>query len=58
MICRYHAWESIAKSHLNALDPTTVQSTNTSFTRMARRFQEPDEERRWKAWRELDRALL
>jgi hypothetical protein len=44
----YHAWESMSKAHLAALDPTTIKHIDTSFTRMARRFREPDEERRWK----------
>ncbi|WWC61705.1 uncharacterized protein I303_104290 [Kwoniella dejecticola CBS 10117] len=45
----YHAWESKARPYLSALDPTTIHQIDTSFTRMARRFVEPDEERRWKA---------
>ncbi|WVQ82214.1 hypothetical protein IAT38_004342 [Cryptococcus sp. DSM 104549] len=45
----YHAWESKARPYLSALDPSTIHTIDTSFTRMARRFQEPDEERRWRA---------
>ena len=52
----YHAWESMAKSHLAALDPSTIKVIDTSFTRMARRFREPDEERRWKAHGRQDGA--
>ncbi|RXK40870.1 hypothetical protein M231_01929 [Tremella mesenterica] len=45
----YHAWESMAKSHLSTLNPHTISTIDTSFTRMARRYREPDEERRWLA---------
>lgn len=45
----YHAWESMSKKFLRALNPTSIQTIDTSFTRMARRFREHDEERRWKA---------
>lgn len=45
----YHAWESVAKGHLAALDPSTITTIETSFTRMARRFREPGEERSWRA---------
>ncbi|OCF40483.1 hypothetical protein I317_05721 [Kwoniella heveanensis CBS 569] len=44
----YHAWESKARPYLSALDPSTVQTIDTSFTRMARKFVGPDEERRWR----------
>lgn len=43
----YHAWESKSKHYLAALDPSTIKHIDTSFTRMVRRFREPDEERRW-----------
>ena len=43
----YHLWESMAKKHLAELNPTTIQSHNTSFTRMASRFMAADEEARW-----------
>ncbi|OXG24592.1 hypothetical protein C366_00121 [Cryptococcus neoformans Tu401-1] len=43
----YHAWESKARPYLSALDPSTITQIETSFTRMARRFREPDELRRW-----------
>lgn len=52
----YHAWESKSKKYLAALDPSTIKRIDTSFTRMAKRFREPDEERRWKAWGKLDGA--
>jgi hypothetical protein len=52
----YHAWESKSKKYLNVLDPTTIKKIDTSFTRMTRRFREPDEERRWKARGKLDGA--
>ncbi|ORX36844.1 hypothetical protein BD324DRAFT_579948 [Kockovaella imperatae] len=45
----YHAWESKAKSHLRALNPSTIQSITTSFTIMARKYREHNEERNWKA---------
>jgi hypothetical protein len=45
----YHAWESVAKDYLAALDPSTITTIDTSFTRMARRFREPGEERLWRA---------
>ncbi|WRT66215.1 uncharacterized protein IL334_003168 [Kwoniella shivajii] len=45
----YHAWESKARPYLSALDPITIHTIDTSFTRMARRFVEANEESRWKA---------
>ncbi|ODO08764.1 hypothetical protein L198_00497 [Cryptococcus wingfieldii CBS 7118] len=45
----YHAWESKARPYLSRLDPSTIGHIATSFTRMARKFQEPDEEARWRA---------
>jgi hypothetical protein len=39
----------VARKYLDALDPVTINTIDTSFTRMARRFREPGEERRWKA---------
>ncbi|WVR07184.1 hypothetical protein IAU60_004225 [Kwoniella sp. DSM 27419] len=45
----YHAWESKARPYLSMLDPVTIHGIDSSFTRMARRFVAPDEERRWKA---------
>ncbi|KAJ9098458.1 hypothetical protein QFC19_006325 [Naganishia cerealis] len=43
----YHLWESVAKKHLANLNPTTLQSGNSSFTRVASRFMAADEEARW-----------
>lgn len=48
LMTSYHAWESVARKHLNALDPSTITTIETSFTRMVRRFREPGEERRWR----------
>ncbi|KAK8864262.1 hypothetical protein IAR55_001508 [Kwoniella newhampshirensis] len=42
----YHAWESKARPYLSKLDPSTINIIDTSFTQMARQFQEPDEEKR------------
>ncbi|WWD17440.1 hypothetical protein CI109_101881 [Kwoniella shandongensis] len=50
----YHAWESKARSHLSKLDPATINKIDSSFTRMARRFREPDEERRWLSAGQVD----
>lgn len=52
----YHAWESVAKKYLIALDPSTINTIDTSFTRMVRKFREPGEERRWKAAGKADGA--
>ncbi|WWC89494.1 uncharacterized protein L201_004418 [Kwoniella dendrophila CBS 6074] len=43
----YHAWESKARPYLSALNPTSIHQIDTSFTRMAKQFVEPDEEKRW-----------
>jgi hypothetical protein len=32
---------------MSALDPITITATETSFTRMARKYREPDEMARW-----------
>jgi len=53
---RYHAWESKARSYLTVLDPSTIRDIDTSFTRMARKFREPEEERRWLAAGKVDGA--
>ncbi|KAK6910267.1 hypothetical protein I203_104299 [Kwoniella mangroviensis CBS 8507] len=54
----YHAWESKARPYLSVLDPTTIHQIDTSFTRMARRFVEDDEERRWKGYKENDSSKV
>lgn len=46
----YHAWESVAHSYLDSLDPVNVLEVNSSFTRMARRFATPNEADTWRAW--------
>ncbi|KAJ9119522.1 hypothetical protein QFC22_003231 [Naganishia vaughanmartiniae] len=43
----YHLWESMAKQHLADLNPTTLKTGNSSFTRVASRFMAADEEARW-----------
>ena len=52
----YHAWESKAKPYLSVLDPTTIRSIDTSFTRMAKKYREAGEERRWKIAKEKEAA--
>ncbi|WVW83730.1 hypothetical protein I302_105751 [Kwoniella bestiolae CBS 10118] len=52
----YHAWESKARPYLSVLDPTTIHQIDSSFTRMARRFVESDEERQWKAHKEVEKT--
>ena len=39
----------MARPYLSVLDPSTIERIDSSFTRMARSFREPDEKRRWRA---------
>ena len=46
----------MANPYLQALDPLTITTTDTSFTRMARQYREPGEQGRWIASGMLDGA--
>lgn len=45
----YHLWESKAESYLTTLEPASVKEMDTSFKKMASKFQAPGEEERWNA---------
>ncbi|KAI9353025.1 nucleotide-diphospho-sugar transferase [Zopfochytrium polystomum] len=38
----YHAWNHVARAYLKDLSPTTIRTTNTSFTRLLRKFLDDD----------------
>ncbi|KAL7413929.1 hypothetical protein BDY24DRAFT_386906 [Mrakia frigida] len=48
----YHTWESLAAHYLEALTPQSLEASQSSFGKMAKRFITPDDDEAYRVWKE------